>query len=155
MATTRLPVTAPGPAATWSRSWTGSPPGMATSSRTRRAGRSASGRGLSIGKVPEGAWTIAIDPQKDSWALHARDRVGTSKAMNARSVTVAIERVGYPPDVREGMQDDYAADIIRGMVTQPDVMITVSCSSAAERVMLAISDGKSFAGLAGSSGEIY
>lgn len=71
------------------------------------------------------------------------------------SAIITIERVGYPPEVREGVQDDYVADIIRGMATQPDVMITISCWNAAERVVLTINDARSFLGLVGSSGEIY
>lgn len=71
------------------------------------------------------------------------------------SAIITIERAGYPCEVREGVQNDYAADIIRGMATQPDVMITISRSNAGERIMLTINDAKSFLGLVGSSGEIY
>lgn len=76
--------------------------------------------------------------------------------MNVRSVTIKIERLGYQSDVRQGVQADYAAGIIKGLATQPeDVTITVSCSGAVEHVMLAISDTKSFLGLVGSPGVIY
>jgi Immunity protein Imm1 len=78
--------------------------------------------------------------------------------MNNSSVTIEIEieRAGHPRTVRTGLSVDDVAAVIRGMASEPDVIVTVSRSGVTdERVLLTISGANAYLGLVRPVDEIF